>query len=254
MDLGLKGRRAFVAAASKGLGFGCAQALAAEGARVFVSSRNESQVRAAAEKIGAAGWKAADVSKAGEPEAAVKEAISKLGGLDILVVNSGGPPASTFQTTPLDAWDTAHGLLLMGAVRLINAALPELKKSGDGRIVIITSVTVRQPIPNLILSNSIRAAVTNLAKTLSFELGPDGITVNCLAPDAILTDRIRELAGTEPAQQERSIKASAERTPMRRMGTPEEFGAVCAFLCSQQAGFITGQTIGIDGGTLAGVH
>jgi 3-oxoacyl-[acyl-carrier protein] reductase len=254
VDLGLKDRRAFVAAASKGLGFGCAQALAAEGAKVFISSRSESQISAAAAKIGAAGWKTADVSKPGEPEAAVKEAISKLGGLDILVVNSGGPPAGNFESTPIDAWDTAHGLLLKGAVHLIHAALPELKQSGHGRIVIITSVSVRQPIPNLILSNSVRAAVTNLAKTLSFELGPHGVTVNCLAPDAILTDRIRELAGGDPAQQERNIKASAERAPMRRMGTPEEFGAVCAFLCSDQAGFITGQTIGIDGGTLAGVH
>lgn len=254
MDLGLKDRRAFVAAASKGLGFGCAKALAGEGARVFISSRSESQISAAANRIAAAGWKTADVSKPGEPEAAVKEAISKLGGLDILVVNSGGPPAGTFESTPIDAWDTAHGLLLMGAIRTIHAALPALKQSGRGRVVIITSVSVRQPIPNLILSNSVRAAVTNLAKTLSFELGPHGVTVNCLAPDAVLTDRIRELAGTDPAEQQRSIKASAERTPMRRMGTPEEFGALCAFLCSDQAGFITGQTIGIDGGTLAGVH
>jgi 3-oxoacyl-[acyl-carrier protein] reductase len=254
MDLGLKDRRAFVAAASKGLGFACAKALAAEGAKVFVSSRSEAKIEAAAKEIGAAGWKAADVSKPGEPEAAVKEAISKLGGLDILVVNSGGPPAGTFQSTPLEAWDTAHGLLLMGAVRLINAALPELKESGQGRIVIITSVSVRQPIPNLILSNSVRAAVTNLAKTLSFEVGPNGVTVNCIAPDAILTDRIRELAGGDAAAVERSIKESSARTPMRRMGDPDEFGAMCAFLCSRQAGFITGQTIGIDGGTLAGVH
>src|SRR5262249_36053033 len=170
MDLGLKGRRAFVAAASKGLGLGCAKALAAEGAQVFISSRSEPGIRAAAETIGAAGWKAADQSKPGEPEYAVKEAISKLGGPDLLVGNSGGPPAGTFQSTPVDAWDTAHGLLLMGAVRLIHTALPELKKSGDGRIVIITSVTVRQPVANLILSNSVRAAVTNLAKTLSIEL------------------------------------------------------------------------------------
>ncbi len=254
MDLGLKDRRAFVAAASKGLGFGCAKALAAEGAKVFVSSRSESAIEAAAKKIGAAGWKAADVSNPGEPEAAVKEAISQLGGLDILVVNSGGPPAGTFESTPVEAWDKAHGLLLMGAVRLIHAALPELKASGQGRIVIITSVTVRQPIANLILSNSIRAAVTNLAKTLSLEVGQFGVTVNCLAPDAILTDRIRELAGGDAAHVERSIKESAARTPMRRMGDPDEFGATCAFLCSKQAGFITGQTIGIDGGTLMGVH
>ncbi len=142
----------------------------------------------------------------------------------------------------------------MGAVRLIHAALPALKESGQGRIVIITSVSVRQPIANLILSNSIRAVVTNLAKTLSLEVGPHGVTVNCLAPDAILTDRIRELAGGDAAHVERSIKESAARTPMRRMGDPDEFGATCAFLCSKQAGFITGQTIGIDGGTLMGVH
>jgi len=254
VDLGLRDRRAFVAAASKGLGFGCAQALAAEGAKVFISSRKAESIKAAAEKIGAAGWKSADQGKPGEPEAAVTEAISKLGGLDILVVNSGGPPAGHFESTSLEQWETAHGLLLMGAIRLIRTALPELKKSGQGRIVIITSVTVRQPIPNLILSNSVRAAVTGLAKTLSLDLGQFGITVNCLAPDAVLTDRIRELAGGDAAQVEASIKASAERTPMRRMGTPEEFGAMCAFLCSKQAGFITGQTIGIDGGTLIGVH
>jgi 3-oxoacyl-[acyl-carrier protein] reductase len=254
VDLGLKDRRAFVAAASKGLGRACAKALADEGARVFVSSRSEERISAAASDIGAAGWKTADVSKPGEPEAAVKEAISKLGGLDILVVNSGGPSAGTFESTPIDGWDTAHGLLLMGAVRLIHAALPQLKDSGHGRIVIITSVSVRQPIGNLILSNSIRAAVTNLAKTLSLEVGPHGVTVNCLAPDAILTDRIRELAGGDPAQVDRNIQASAQRAPMRRMGDPDEFGAMCAFLCSKQAGFITGQTIGIDGGTLVGVH
>jgi 3-oxoacyl-[acyl-carrier protein] reductase len=254
VDLGLKDRRAFVAAASKGLGRACAQALAAEGARVFISSRGEAALQATAGDIGAAGWKVADVSKPGEPEAAVKEAISLLGGLDILVVNSGGPPAGTFSTIGLDGWDAAHALMLMGAVRLIRTALPELERSGHGRIVIITSISVRQPIPNLILSNSIRAAVTNLAKTLSFEVAPRGVTVNCLAPDAILTDRIRQLAGDDPAQVERNIKASAEHAPMRRMGSPEEFGATCAFLCSQHAGFITGQTIGIDGGSLMGVH
>jgi 3-oxoacyl-[acyl-carrier protein] reductase len=254
VDLGLKDRRAFVAAASKGLGFACAQALAAEGARVFICSRNPSAIESAAKKIGAAGWKAADVSKPGEPEAAVEEAISRLGGLDILVVNSGGPPAGTFESTPLDGWNTAHNLLLVGALRLIRTALPELKRSGHGRIVVITSVSVRQPIQNLILSNSLRAAVTNLAKTLSLEVGPSGVTVNCMAPDAVLTDRIRELAGNDPATIERNIKASAERNPMRRMGTPEEFGATCAFLCSTHAGFITGQTIGVDGGTLVGVH
>ncbi len=253
MDLGLKGRRALVTAASKGLGRACAEALAGEGARVFISSRDSSLLEKVAPEIGAAGWHAADVAVAGQPEAAVEAAASALGGLDILVVNAGGPPAANFQGTTLEHWDAAHQLTLMSAVRLIKAALPHLKKSEQGRIVIITSVSVRQPIPNLVLSNSVRAAVTGMAKTLSRELGPDGITVNCLAPGSILTDRIRHLApaGVDIAEY---IKRSAADVPARRLGDPAEFGATCAFLCSQQAGYITGQTIGIDGGALIGVH
>ena len=254
MDLGLKDRRAFVAAASKGLGFACARALADEGARVFISSRSEASIKAAAEKVGAAGWKAADVSKPGDPEAAVEAAARELGGLDILVVNSGGPPAATFQATKLADWDAAHGLLMMGAVRLISAALPHLKASGQGRILIITSITVRQPIPNLVLSNAIRAAVTGMAKTLSAELGPDGITVNCIAPGTILTDRIRQLAAADGGDVDAGIRRMGLDVPARRIGTPEELGATCAFLSSKQAGYITGQTIGIDGGALVGVH
>lgn len=253
MDLGLKGRRALVTAASKGLGRACAHALAGEGARVFISSRDAGLLEKVAKDIGAAGWQAADVSVAGEPEAAVEAAAAALGGLDILVVNAGGPPAANFQGTALEDWDAAHRLTLMSAVRLIKSALPHLKQSDQGRIVIITSVTVRQPIPNLVLSNSVRAAVTGMAKTLSGELGPDGITVNCLAPDAVLTDRIRHLA-PPGVDIDDYIKRSAAEVPLRRMGDPAEFGATCAFLCSKQAGFITGQTIGFDGGKLAGVH
>ena len=253
MDLGLKGRRALVTAASKGLGRACAHALAAEGARVFISSRDTGLLTKVSKDIGAAGWHAADMSVAGGPESAVEAAAAALGGLDILVVNAGGPPAANFQGTSLENWDIAHRLTLMSAVRLIKSALPHLKQSDQGRIVIVTSVSVRQPIPHLVLSNSVRAAVTGMAKTLSREIGPDGITVNCLAPDAVLTDRTRNLA---PAgvDVEEYIKRSAEAVPLRRMGDPAEFGATCAFLCSKQAGFITGQTIGVDGGTLIGVH
>ena len=253
MDLGLKGRRALVTAASKGLGRACAHALAAEGARVFISSRDGVLLEKVAKDMGAAGWHAADMSVAGGPESAVEAAAATLGGLDILVVNAGGPPAANFQGTSLENWDTAHRLTLMSAVRLIKSALPHLKQSDQGRIVIVTSVSVRQPIPHLVLSNSVRAAVTGMAKTLSREIGPDGITVNCLAPDAVLTDRLRYLA---PAgvDVEEHLKRSAEAVPLRRMGDPTEFGATCAFLCSKQAGFITGQTIGVDGGTLIGVH
>jgi 3-oxoacyl-[acyl-carrier protein] reductase len=254
MDLGLQDRRALVTAASKGLGRACAEALAGEGARVFISSRDKASIESTAKAIKAAGWLAADVSVGGQPEALVKAATTQLGGLDILVVNAGGPPPGTFQSTPLEAWEPAFQLTLMSAVRLVNASLPELKRSGQGRVVFITSVSVRQPLPNIALSNSLRAAVTGLAKTLSLELGPDGITVNCLAPDKILTDRIRQIAASGGGNLDDQLKRSAEASPMRRFGDPAEFGAACAFLCSRQAGYITGQTLGVDGGTLLGVH
>ncbi len=254
MDLGLKGRSALVAAASKGLGRACAEALVSEGAEVFINSRDPASIESTAKQINAAGWLAADVSRPGEPEALVNAAVTRLGGLDVLVVNAGGPPPGTFQSTPIEMWDVAFQLTLMSAVRLISAALPHLRRSQQGRIVIITSISVRQPIPNITLSNSLRAAVTGLAKTLARELAPDRITVNCLAPDAILTDRIRHLAAVAGVDPEERIKQQAAAAPMGRLGDPAEFGAACAFLCSQQAGYITGQTLGIDGGALLGVH
>lgn len=254
MDFGLKGRGALVAAASKGLGRACAEALIAEQAEVFISSRNAEAIESTAKQIHAAGWFAADVSKPGDPEALVKAAVARLASLDILVVNAGGPPPGTFQSTPLENWEVAFHLTLMSAVRLIRASLPHLKRSGQGRIVCITSIAVRQPIPNIALSNAMRAAVTGLAKTLSLELAPDGITVNCLAPDNILTERTRNLAIAAGKDPDESIKEDAASAPMGRLGDPAEFGAACAFLCSRQAGYITGQTIGVDGGTLLGVH
>ncbi|HKW60232.1 MAG TPA: SDR family oxidoreductase [Candidatus Dormibacteraeota bacterium] len=246
MDLGLKGRRAVVTAASKGLGRACAETLLAEGARVFISSRNP---EATARDIGAAGWSARDLSRPGEPEALVNEAIDRLGGLDILIANAGGPPPGTFQSTALEAWEAGFHLTLMSAVRLVKAALPRLKESDQARVVFITSISVRQPIPNIVISNALRAGVTGLAKTLARELAPDRITVNCVAPDAILTDRLRHLAGDEEG-----VRRMAESAPMGRLGTPEEFAAACVFLCSRQAAYITGQTLGVDGGSLRGVH
>jgi 3-oxoacyl-[acyl-carrier protein] reductase len=151
-------------------------------------------------------------------------------------------------------WEVAFNLTLMSAVRLIQTALPHLKRSGQGRIVIITSISVRQPIGTLVLSNSLRGGVTGLAKTLSREVAPDGITVNCLAPDTILTDRTRQLAAAAGGDLQEELARRAAATPMGRFGDPSEFGAACAFLCSKQAGYITGQTIGVDGGALAGVH
>ena len=254
MDLGLKGRGALVAAASKGLGRACAEALIGEGAEVFISSRDPASIESTAKQIRAAGWVAADVSKAGDPEALVSAAVGRLPSLDVLVVNAGGPPPGTFQSTALELWEVAFNLTLMSAVRLVRAGLPHLKRSDQGRIVFITSISVRQPLPNIALSNAMRGAVTGLAKTLSRELAPERITVNCLAPDAILTDRTRQVAAASGADADEWIKRQAAAAPMGRLGDPAEFGAACAFLCSKQAGYISGQTLGIDGGSLLGVH
>lgn len=250
MDLGLKGKRALVTAASRGLGRACAAVLAAEGARVYISSRDPQAIERAGRETGAVGWTAADMSKAADVERLVKAAADLLGGIDIVVGNAGGPPPGTFQDVRLETWEKAVQLTLLSAVRLVTAALGHLKRSEQGRVVFITSISARQPIPDLVLSNSLRGAVTGLAKSLARELAPDRITVNCLAPDAILTDRIRELAGGD----EESVRLAGERMPMKRYGDPAEFGAACAFLCSSHAGYITGQTLGIDGGSLLGVH
>jgi 3-oxoacyl-[acyl-carrier protein] reductase len=247
MDLGLKGTRALVTAASKGLGRACAAALAAEGARVFIVSRDEERLRTAEREIGAAGHLAVDLATPGGPERAVEAAVAELGGLDILVCNAGGPPPGTFQSTPVDRWEVGYNLTLMSTVRLTKAALPLLIESGRGRIVNITSISVRQPIPNILLSNAFRSAVTAMAKTLAGEVAAQGVTVNNLAPGTILTDRVRELYSG-------SVEDQAAGIPAGRMGDPDEFGATCAFLCSLQAGYITGQTIGIDGGLQRGVH
>ena len=252
MDLALKDRRGLITAASRGLGRACAEALVAEGAAVFISSRDAAAIEATGKAIKAAGWAAADVSK--EPETLVDQARARLGGLDVLVVNAGGPPPGTFESTPLESWEPAFQLTLMSAVRLVKAALPDLKRSEQGRIVFITSISVRQPISRLVLSNSLRAAVTGLSKTLSRELAPHRITVNCLAPDAILTDRTRHLAAAAGGDIDEELKRMAAGAPMGRYGDPAEFAAACAFLCSKQAGYITGQTLGVDGGALLGVH
>jgi len=246
VDLGLEGTRALVTAASRGLGRACAGALAAEGARVFIVSRDEDRLREAEQAVGAAGHLAVDLSRPDGPERAVEAAAAELGGLDILVCNAGGPPPGTFESTPLDAWEGGYNLTLMSTVRLSKAALPLLKQSGRGRIVNITSISVRQPIPNILLSNAFRSAVTAMAKTLAAEVASDGVTVNNLAPGAILTDRVRQMHA-DPAQAARGV-------PAARLGEPAEIGATCAFLCSIQAAYITGQTIGIDGGALFGVH
>jgi 3-oxoacyl-[acyl-carrier protein] reductase len=247
MDLGLTGTRALVTAASKGLGKACAAALAQEGARVLIVSRHEQDLARVEGEISASGHLVLDLAEPESPARAVQAAVDRLGGLDILVCNAGGPPPGTFESTPLALWESGYQLTLMSAVRLAKAAMPHLKESGRGRIVNITSLSVRQPVANLVLSNAFRSALTAAAKTLSAELAPFAATVNNLAPGMVLTDRIRQLYGDDLESLEKSI-------PMGRLGRPDEFGAACAFLCSLQAGYITGQTVGVDGGAVRGVH
>ena len=252
MDLGLKDCRAFVAGASKGLGLACAKALADEGARVFISARNAAALARAAGDIGAAGHSAADVSRPAEVKRNMAEAIAELGGLDCLITNAGGPPTAPFEKAGDDDWDIAYQLNLMSAVRLIREALPALKASGRGRVVNLTGYGVKEPISDLVVSDSIRAGVTVMAKTIASDLAPHGITVNNIAPGPIMTDRITEIlsaraksSGTTPEEQ---LRRFAETIPVRRIGRPDEVGDLCAYLCSRQAGYLTGQTIVVDGG------
>jgi len=259
VDLGLKGRRALVTAASKGLGRACAAALSAEGARVYIAARGRDDLARTANEIRAAGFQEADVSEPDTPGRLVEDAVQTLGGLDILVCNAGGPPAGTFDSTPLEEWEKGFNLTLMSTVRLCKAAIPHLKRSDQGRIVVITSTSVREPIPTLVLSSAFRTAAVQTLKTLSNELAPDQITVNNIAPGRFLTDRVRQLDGAAAAKEGVSQEEYTERTvkagiPMGRIGDTAEFGAVCAFLCSKHAGFMTGQTIVVDGGQTRGVY
>jgi 3-oxoacyl-[acyl-carrier protein] reductase len=258
MDLGLKGRKALVTGASKGLGFGCAQALAAEGSQVFVVSRDEERISKAAEKLGAAGYLAADVARGEDCERVVAAAADKLGGLDILVANAGGPPPGTFMSTEIDDWETGWNLSLMSVIRLVKHALPHLTRSGQGRIVYLGSTSVREPIAVIVQSNAYRSAVVAALKTLAGEVAKDGVTVNHIATGNFMTDRtvqIDESVAQRTGKRREDVMQDRLKTiPAGRMGTIEEYGQICAFLCSRQAGYITGQSIAVDGGLLKGVY
>ena len=252
MDLGLKDCRAFVAGASKGLGKACAKSLADEGARVFVCSRNAGEIEQVAKEIGAAGFAAADVSRPADVKRVVAAAIKNLGGLDILVTNAGGPPTGPFDNAGDGDWDIAYQLTLMSAVRMIREALPALKASGRGRIVNLTGYGVKEPMTDLVVSDAVRAGVTVMAKTIASDLAPFGITVNNIAPGPIMTDRLVAIhmarAKSLGITVEEQFKRFSDTIPVRRMGRPEEVGGLCAYLCSPQAGYLTGQAIVIDGG------
>ena len=236
-----------MAAASSGLGFASARALVAEGARVAICGRNRERLDAAAERLG--GDVHTIVADVGTPEGAagfVERAQEALGGVDILVTNAGGPRAGTFATTPVDAYGTALDLNLMSVVAMCKAAVPAMQERGWGRVVAITSITVRQPNGSLILSNTARAGATGFLKTLALEVARDGVTVNSLLPGSHATDRLRALRGGD-------LEPVAAELPVGRVGDPDDFGAFVAFLCSEQAKFVTGAAIQVDGGEYRGL-
>ncbi len=264
MNLGLKGKVALVLAASKGLGRASAAALAVEGTLVTIGARNRQALEQAAREIQRESGSRVlaiptDVTKVEELEAIVATTVHEFGRIDILVNNAGGPPAGTLETLNDDQWQAAFELNLLSTVRLIRLVLPLMRQAGAGRIINIVSTSVKEPIADLLLSNAIRPGVVGLAKTLSIELAPDNITVNNICPGRILTDRLRQgsMIKEKIAQgmsETEALSTIAQDIPMKRLGKPEEVGTLVAFLASQQAGYITGATIQIDGGLVRAIY
>ncbi len=263
MDFGLTGKVAVVMAASRGLGRATALALAQEGAHLAIASRERTRIEAAAAEIRAATGarvlaQAVDVTKAGEITAFAARVAAEYGRVDVLVNNGGGPPPGTFDTLDEGAFSAAVELLLLNVVRTTKAFLPLLRSHrGGGRIISVTSAGAREPLANLMLSNALRPAIHGWTKTLAKELGPEGITVNCVAPGIVGTERIDELIAANSARLGKSLdQVRTEmigRIPLGRFGRPEEFAAAAAFLASARASYISGTTLYIDGAAMASV-
>lgn len=259
MDLGIKDRVALVTASSRGLGRASALALAREGVKVAICARDGKKLKATADEIAAETGSEllaipADMSNSRDIERVVKETLHFFGGLHILVTNAGGPPAGYFMDFDDRQWQETFNLTMMSVIRLIRAAMPHMQRAGWGRIINITSLSVKEPLDNLILSNSIRAAVHGLAKTLANQLGPYGITVNNVMPGTIHTDRIEQLAEITARKNEQTVAEvlalQGRAVPLGRIGRPEEIGAVVAFLASEQASYINGVSLPVDGGRI----
>jgi 3-oxoacyl-[acyl-carrier protein] reductase len=241
MDLGLNGRTALVCGASSGLGLASAEALAEEGANVVLFARRADQLEEHANRLGGVAV-GGDVREDDDLERAVATTVERFGGLDILVWNGGGPPPGTARDADGASLESAYRLLLRPAVTLVRLCLEHLQRSPAARIVAITSLAAQEPTTHLALSNTFRPALTGWLKTLSREVAPQGITVNCVAPGRIETARLEELYPDGPSE------AQLEEIPLGRWGTPREFGDVVCFLASERAGYVTGQTIVVDGG------
>jgi 3-oxoacyl-[acyl-carrier protein] reductase len=258
MDLGLKGRKALVCGGSKGLGYATAEALVREHADVYLLGREEASLKAAAVelsalKAGQVRWSACDLLSHESRQAAVENISTTWGALDILIHNVGGPKPSYAENTTLTSWQEGFERLLLPVIDLNSAFLDGMKKKNWGRIVTVTSLSVVQPIPMLAISNALRSASTSLSKTLSSEVAKYGITVNCVAPGSIATDRTEEIAKariSQSGQSKQDYENEMHRNiPVGRLGRSEEYGAVVCFLCSNQASYITGSTIYVDGGS-----
>jgi 3-oxoacyl-[acyl-carrier protein] reductase len=262
MDLQLKGKRALVTGASRGLAYATASLLAAEGAKLVINSRYPESIQNAAasiaNKTGNQVFTAAgDLTEPDIPERVVAEAVQKLEGLDILVTNTGGPPAGKFQSFNDQDWQKAIDLSLMSHVRLIRSALPHLKQSSAASVLTVTSISVKQPVPNLVLSNSIRSATANLTKTLALELGSQGIRFNSILPSWTVTQRVEELmedrAQRNNTSPQEEMQKQAQESPLGRMGRPDEFANVAVFLVSPAASYLTGVALSVDGGMYKGL-
>jgi 3-oxoacyl-[acyl-carrier protein] reductase len=247
VDLGLRGRRAAVAAATSGLGFASAAALLAEGATVTICGSDAGRAEAAADRLGAgASWVVADLSDPAGAERFVRDAQDVMGGVDVLVANAPGPPPGTFATARAEDYPAALDLNLLSVVRMSLAAVPAMRERGWGRVVAITSIAVRQPIATLILSNTARAGATGFLKTLAREVAADGVTVNSIQPGLHETERVGAVYGE-------GLAAQVESIPARALGRPEDFGATVAFLCSEPARYVTGVALPVDGGVYQGL-
>jgi 3-oxoacyl-[acyl-carrier protein] reductase len=246
MDLGLENRTAIVSGASSGIGLGIAESLAGEGANVVMFARRRELLQQQAERLGGVAVPG-DVTKAEDLERLVSTAVDTYGGIDILVNNSGGPARTTAAELDAAKVTAAVELLLVSIVRLTGLCLPHLERSPAGRIVTVTSSSVREPIDNLALSNSVRPGIAGWSKSLARELGPKGITVNCIAPGRIDTDRVREVYPDGPSAEDLAT------IPLRRLGTTREVGDVAAFLCSDRASYVSGLVILVDGALTRGL-
>ncbi|CAB4868391.1 unannotated protein [freshwater metagenome] len=247
MDLGIAGRRAAIAGASGGLGLASAKALAAEGVHVAICGRDAARIEAAAKAVGHGCVPlVCDVASAEGGAAFVAAAIEALGGIDILIANSGGPPPGTFESTDVDMYQVGLDMNLLSVVGMCKAAIPAMQARQWGRVVAITSVAVRQPIPTLILSNTARAGVTGFLKTVAREVACDGVTVNTIQPGLHRTGRVTQLYGSAP-------DATTMGIPAGKLGDPDDFGRIVTFLCSEHSAFVTGLQMHVDGGAYSGL-